>query len=161
MFRRRAIVTLVVMVAVGSLTVAAAEPTPVPTKQITNSIGMKLTLVPSGEFMMGSHESVEQTIKAFAAYEAEAKWLKPEHPEHRVRISQPFHLGTYHVTRGQFRQFVEATRYRTEAEKDGKGGYGYTSANKWEQKPEFTWRNPGFPQTDEHPVVNLSMPHRP
>ena len=43
----------------------AAEPTPAPTKQITNSIGMKLTLVPSGEFMMGSKESAEETAAFF------------------------------------------------------------------------------------------------
>ena len=34
-------------------------------KQITNSIGMKLTLVPSGEFMMGSGESAEETATFF------------------------------------------------------------------------------------------------
>ena len=26
----------------------------------------------------------------------------------------------------------------------------------FEQDPKYTWRNPGFPQTDEHPVVNVS-----
>jgi hypothetical protein len=46
------------MVVVGNLAAAAAdaEPQPDPTKQITNSIGMKLTLVPSGEFLMGLAE---------------------------------------------------------------------------------------------------------
>ena len=34
-------------------------------KQITNSIGMKLTLVPAGEFMMGSGESAEATAAFF------------------------------------------------------------------------------------------------
>ena len=43
----------------------AAEPKPAPPKQITNSIGMKLTLVPSGEFMMGSKESAEETAAFF------------------------------------------------------------------------------------------------
>ena len=43
----------------------AAEPTTAPPKQITNSIGMKLTLVPSGEFMMGSKESAEETAAFF------------------------------------------------------------------------------------------------
>ena len=41
---------------------AAAESPP---KQITNSIGMKLTLIPSGEFMMGSKESAEETAAFF------------------------------------------------------------------------------------------------
>jgi formylglycine-generating enzyme required for sulfatase activity len=25
----------------------------------------------------------------------------------------------------------------------------------WVQKPEYTWRNPGFTQSDDHPVVNV------
>ena len=81
-----------------------------------------------------------------------------EHPQHQVRISKPFYIGTYSVTRGQFAKFVAATNYKTDAETDGKGGRGYTSdaKNTREQKPEFNWRNPGFPQTDEHPVVNVS-----
>ena len=47
----------------------AAQPTPAPTKQITNSIGMKLTLVPSGEFLMGSKESAEETATFFNSRE--------------------------------------------------------------------------------------------
>jgi formylglycine-generating enzyme required for sulfatase activity len=72
-----------------------------------------------------------------------------------VRITRPFYLGTYHATRGQFRQFVEATDYKTDGEKDGKGAYGW-NGDKFEQKAEYTWRNVGFEQTDEHPVVNVS-----
>src|SRR5271166_4660088 len=88
----------------------AAEPTPATTKQITNSIGMKLTLIPSGEFMMGSCESAEETSSFFIKnynmnYFITAVFFEDEHPQHRVRISKPFYLGTYHVTRGQFRQF--------------------------------------------------------
>jgi formylglycine-generating enzyme required for sulfatase activity len=49
--------------------VTAAEPTTAATKQITNSIGMKLTLVPSGEFLMGSKESAEETATFFNSRE--------------------------------------------------------------------------------------------
>src|SRR5208337_3270523 len=53
--------------------------------------------------------------------------------------------------------FVDETGYKTEAEKDGKGGYGWNEETKrFEQNPRFTWQNPGFEQTDEHPVVNVS-----
>jgi formylglycine-generating enzyme required for sulfatase activity len=113
-------------------------------KEIVNSIGMKLKLIPTGEFLMGSPES-DPVASA------------NEKPQHRVRITQPFYLGIHQVTRGQFRRFVEATRYQTEAEKDGKGGYGRdAAAKKWVQDPKFTWRSPGFDQTDDHPVVNVS-----
>ena len=127
-------------------------------KQITNSVGMKLTLVPAGEFMMGSVESAEATADYFKTnYQSDLKAdsYKDEHPQHRVRITRPFYLGTYHATRGQFRQFVEATDYKTDGEKDGKGAWGY-NGEKFEQKPEYTWRNAGFEQSDEHPVVNVS-----
>jgi formylglycine-generating enzyme required for sulfatase activity len=103
--------------------------------EVVNSIGMKLKLIPAGEFLMGSPESDRD------AYENEK-------PQHRVWITQPFYLGIHPVTRGQFQRFVEATRYQTDAEKDGQG--------KWGQDPKFTWRSPGFDQTDDHPVVNVS-----
>jgi formylglycine-generating enzyme required for sulfatase activity len=74
-----------------------------------------------------------------------------------VRITQPFYLGVTEVTRGQFRRFVDETDYQTDAEKDGKGGWGWNEeAKKFEQNPRYTRQNPGFEQTDEHPVVNVS-----
>src|SRR5262249_5278878 len=80
-----------------------------------------------------------------------------EHPQHEVRITRPFYLGVTEVTRGQFRLFVDEEGYRTEAEKDGKGGYGWNEEKKtFEQNPRYTWQSPGFEQTDEHPVVNVS-----
>jgi formylglycine-generating enzyme required for sulfatase activity len=123
-----------------------------PGKTITNSIGMRLTLIPAGEFLMGSPDD-----------EKEAR--DREKPQHRVRITQPFYLGVTEVTRGQFRRFVDETDYQTEAEKDGKGGWGWSEEAKkragprqprFEQNPRYTWQNPGFEQTDEHPVVNVS-----
>ena len=89
--------------------------------QTTNSIGMKLTLIPSGEFMMGSGESAEDTADFFKKTLGEDRLSEDsftdEYPQHRVRITKPFYLGTYHVTRGQFRQFVKDSGYKTDAEK--------------------------------------------
>jgi formylglycine-generating enzyme required for sulfatase activity len=111
---------------------------------ITNSLGMKLALIPAGEFLMGSPDADKD---AFA----------DEKPQHRVRITRPFYLGTTEVTVGQFRRVVESAGYRTEAERDGKGGFGWNEAKgTFEQDPKYTWRNPGFAQTDEHPVTNVS-----
>jgi formylglycine-generating enzyme required for sulfatase activity len=122
------------------------KPEPVDTipgepKVITNTLGMKLVLIPAGEFQMGSPASDKDAAEA-------------EKPPHRVRITRPFYLGATEVTVGQFRHVVEATGFRTEAETDGKGGWGWNEAKgELEQDPKYTWRNPGFPQTDEHPVV--------
>ncbi len=124
-------------------------------RKITNSIGMKLVLIPAGEFMMGSSaEEIKAWNDWFKQQDVKTD-IDDEGPQHRVRITRPFYLGTYHVTRGQFRQFAGDSGYHTDAEKDGKGAVGY-NGEKFEQKPEYTWRNTGFEQTDEHPVVNVS-----
>ena len=75
-----------------------------------------------------------------------------------MRITKPFYLGTYHVTRGQFRQFVADTGYKTDAEKGEKpGAYGWDPDKKeFGFNEKYSWRNAGFEQTDEHPVVNVS-----
>jgi formylglycine-generating enzyme required for sulfatase activity len=119
-----------------------AEPVESP-QEIVNSIDMKLRLIPDGEFFMGSLESDRDASEN-------------EKPQHRVRITQPFYLGIHPVTRGQFRRFVEANSYRSEAEKDDKGGWGRVAGQKWVQDPKFTWHSPEFDQTDDHPVVNVS-----
>jgi formylglycine-generating enzyme required for sulfatase activity len=130
-------------------------------KEIINSIGMKLTLVPSGEFMMGSGESAEETAAFFNKTYGEGL-LKAdffqEHPQHRVRITKPFYLGTYHVTRGQFKQFVADTSYKTDAEKaENPGAYVWDPDRKvFSLDEKHSWRNAGFEQTDEHPVVCVS-----
>ena len=123
---------------------------------------MKLTLIPAGEFMMGSGEPAEATAAFFNKTYGEgllgADLFKNEHPQHRVRITKPFCLGTYHVTRGQFRQFVADTAYKTDAEKgQTPGAFGWDPDKKaFRLYAMYSWRNAGFEQTDEHPVVNVS-----
>ncbi len=163
MFRNTSIASLVILAAFGGCTVATAqEPKANSGKmQITNSIGMKLTLIPSGEFQMGSGESAEETATFFKKnYGVNMKVddLRAEHPKHRVRITEPFYLGTYHVTRGQFRQFVKDSGYKTDAEKgEEPGAYGWNSKKEhFDFNKDYTWQNLGFEQTDEHPVVNVS-----
>ena len=84
-------------------------------------------LVPAGEFMMGSGEPADEMVKTFAAYNRPADYFKDEYPSHRVRITKAFYMGKYEVTVGDFRRFVEDSGYKTEAETDGKGGWGYDS----------------------------------
>ncbi|MFY7953951.1 MAG: formylglycine-generating enzyme family protein, partial [Armatimonadaceae bacterium] len=67
------------------------------------------------------------------------------------------YLGAHEVTVGQFKQFVKDTKYQTDGEKDGKGAYGISETGKIEEvQAKFTWKSPGFEQTDDHPVVCVS-----
>jgi len=114
---------------------------------IINSLGMKLVLIRRGTFQMGSPAGEK------GHYDGEG-------PQHEVEITKDFYLGKFAVTRGQFRQFVEDTGYKTDAEKDGMGGWGYDETQDgkggFPQKDIYNWRRTGFEQTDEHPVVNVS-----
>ena len=107
-----------------------------------NSIGLKLRLIPPGEFIMGRSGPVSDGSKRHS---------------HPVRISRPFHIGVSEVTVGQFRKFVDATDYKTEAETDGVGGVTMSpSSTQTTKRPDINWRNWWEGQTEDHPVVNVS-----
>ena len=137
-----------------------------PPKKLAADLGggvkMELVLIPAGEFQMGSAESAEETAaffkKNYFMDSLTADYFKAEHPQHRVRITKPFYLGTYHVTRGQFRQFVKDTGYKTDAKKDDKpGAFGFDlEQHSFTFNQGYSWRRTGFQQTDEHPVVSVS-----
>lgn len=141
-------------------------------EETKNSLGMELVLIPGGRFLMGSPKTTEELVRVFPYLKDFGAAHIPqdqrdvssndvsvgERPLHRVTISRPFYLGKYEVTKGQFKKFVEATGYRTDAEMDGKGGWGYTADNEkpFEQRPSFNWRDWGVDQSDRSPVVNVS-----
>jgi formylglycine-generating enzyme required for sulfatase activity len=59
---------------------------------VTNSVGMRLTLIPPGTFSMGAEDGNPRRI-----------------PVHEVRISQPFFLGMHEVTNAQWRRVMGST----------------------------------------------------
>jgi formylglycine-generating enzyme required for sulfatase activity len=105
---------------------------------------LRLVLVPPGKFLMGSPENEQGRCE--------------DEQQHEVEITKPFYIGKHAVTRGQFRRFVEDSGYKTEAEQEGKGGGAYVAKSKglYDQVANSSWRDPGFEQTDVHPVVNVS-----
>jgi formylglycine-generating enzyme required for sulfatase activity len=56
---------------------------------VENSVGMRLTVIPSGEFMMGAPDD-------------ELGSRIDERPVHQVKISTPFLLGVYEVTQAEY-----------------------------------------------------------
>lgn len=151
----KTILFLVVLIAARTCSAAGDENPPKSTS--INSIGMQFIRIPAGEFVMGNHEPDEQLLGAFAQYEPRRIGeLSDERPLHKVRVKE-FGLGMHEVTTGQFKKFVDDARYQTDAERTG-GGWGYhpKSGEFVGRKPEYSWRNPGFVQGDDHPVVNVS-----
>ena len=127
-----------------------------PAEEITNSLGMKLRLIPAGEFMMGNAESAQATTKRFEKYDAQRSWFNVEQPRHRVQITKPFYMGMHEVTVGQFRRFVADSNYKTKAE-IGDGAYGWNAEKEiFELNASYNWRTPGFSQGDDHPVTCVS-----
>ncbi len=110
--------------------------------EITNALGMKFVLIPPGEFLMGTP--------------ADRFGSAQEKPQHRVRITRPYYLDTHEVTRGEFSQFVAATGYKTEAERDGGRAATFNAKGDLHEDQNAGWKNPGFEQTDAHPVVIVS-----
>jgi len=134
-----------------------------------DGVKIELVLIPAGTFKMGSGESAEDTADFFnKTYRnlfpadggggLEANFFKHEHPQHEVSITKPFFMGVFPVTRGQFRQFVAATGYTTELEKgETPGAWGWNFNTKgFGFNETYSWRNAGYQQTDDHPVVNVT-----
>ena len=81
-------------------------------------------------------------------------------PRRGVKVAN-FELAYYEVNVGQFRKFVDATGYLTEAETAAAPGcFVATRSGRWELQPGSNWRDPGYgpdhKQTDGHPVVCVS-----
>lgn len=131
----------------------------------TNSLGMQLRLLEGGRYLRGTDGGERAIERAFPLSANTQFFGNPEYPKHITWITKPFWIATTEVTVGQWKQFVEATGYVTTAEKGDPAMVGWSptpeekplyQSHDFERKLEFSWKNPGFPQTDEHPVVGVS-----
>lgn len=76
---------------------------------ITNSIGMKLVLIPPGEFDMGSTpEEIAWAIEEAEKDTTAIAFMPSEGPRHRVRITKAFYLGMYEVTQAEYERVSRA-----------------------------------------------------
>ena len=94
----------------------------------------EMVVIPAGSFMMGSPPGEEGRFD-------------DEGPQHRVTIAQPFAVGKYEVTRGEYTAFLRATG-RTQ----GNSCWTY-EVGEGKDRAGRSWRNPGFTQGEDHPVV--------
>ena len=98
----------------------------------------ELVLLPTGSFVMGSPDGEKDRDD-------------DEGPTHSVRIERQIAVGRNELSRAEFARFVTAVGYKTEAEKAG--GCAVWDGKEAKYDTARHWRNPGFEQDDNHPVV--------
>ncbi|MBU0499298.1 MAG: SUMF1/EgtB/PvdO family nonheme iron enzyme [Gammaproteobacteria bacterium] len=106
--------------------------------------GMAFVPIKGGCFPMGSPESEQGR--------------DDDEQRHPVCV-EDFAMGKYEVRVGEFRKFVEAAQYKTDAERSAggaKGCAGITRRGKLGFVKGLSWRNPGYEQSNEYPVTCVS-----
>ncbi len=96
-----------------------------------------MVVVPGGSFEMGYVPSVDHP-------ETDAA------PLHPVMIARDFAVGAFEVTRNEFERFVSATQYESSNECNI---YELEDTDWWFVREGVNWRNPGYAQTGDDPVV--------
>ncbi len=102
--------------------------------------GPEMVFLSGGTFKMGDQQGIGDKDR--------------ERPVHEVTLSA-FLIGKYPVTVGEFRRFVDATGYKTEAEIGDGSGIRDRQRN-FNQIKDANWRNPYFEQHDNYPVVCIT-----
>ncbi|MCC2617648.1 SUMF1/EgtB/PvdO family nonheme iron enzyme [Aestuariibacter halophilus] len=102
--------------------------------------GPNLVVIPAGNFRMGDISGVG---------------LDNERPVTTQELSYSYGVSENEITVGQFQAFVEATSYVTEAEQDK--GCAYYDNGKAVFEAQRNWRAPGYMQSENHPVVCISV----
>ena len=97
----------------------------------------EMIVLPAGSFTMGSPESEG----------GRNSW---EGPQHVVAFAKPFAVGKFEVTVDQFAAFVAETGYDA-------GSVCWTyEGNKFDDRFDRSWRNPGYSQEGSHPAACLN-----
>jgi formylglycine-generating enzyme len=86
---------------------------------------------------------------------SDSSGLQVENPRFWIHV-QPFFMDISPVTVGDFKKFIAATGYKTEAENFGNAGFiDETSNNTWILKDGCTWQ---FPQGKDFPAATYNLP---
>ncbi len=106
---------------------------------LRDQLGPELIGVPSGKFQIG---------------DLKGAGLRNEKPARSEQILQAFAIGQNQITVGDFKLFINDTKYVTEAESE-EGCAAFANGSP-QYNTVLNWRNPGFKQSDDHPVVCVS-----
>jgi formylglycine-generating enzyme len=121
---------------------AAPPDTTAPTQTPPAKLPPGMVYVPGGYTQIGSADGMEQEKPVF--------WVQME----------PLLMDRHEVTVGEFRQFVQATSYRTQAEKFGNGGVFNEANQEWELLTGADWQHPYGPAAGKaaaaQPVAQVS-----
>jgi formylglycine-generating enzyme required for sulfatase activity len=117
---------------------APAAKTPAPSGKVAMCKNCpEMVAIPAGSFMMGSPDSEDDRNRR-------------EGPQTKMNI-RAFSLGKYPVTRGQFAEFIQATGYQP-----ARRCFAEVSHNNFDMTSKADWKDPGFEQTEQDPVVCVS-----
>jgi formylglycine-generating enzyme len=114
-----------------------------------------MVVVPAGSFVMGSTAEERAREKVPKPPKVPFDFARFEQPQHTVKFTRPFAIGRYEVSRGEYARFVAETGHPTGPSCwawDAKSN-NYAEMAGWVVQQGKSWKDPGFPQTDEHPVV--------
>lgn len=117
--------------------------------------GMTMVYIPSGEFRMGSG-----FFESFVFSNNKLFTFPDQRPKHKVFLDA-YWIDQTEVTVGMFKKFVEASGYRTTAEKEGWGKpwRNGPQEKEWPLVPGTDWLHPQGPGSiaeENHPVVQIS-----
>ena len=132
-----------------------------------------MALLKGGPFLMGTPLPAQPHAQHKQHLDAGTQLLRPadggreseggdddERPVHRVTLS-PFYIDTTEVTNAEFARFVQATGYKTDAERKGSSWLYKKGQKDWEAVTGADWQHPLGPDSGigglmDHPVVNVS-----
>lgn len=106
----------------------------------------EMIVIPAGSFTMGSTVS-ELGNNFYTKYELSLEGAL------RVVSIRKFAAGKFDITRGEWAAFVNATNRTTRGGCSWSGLPQDSTKNIWDPNPVASWKNLGFPQDDNHPVV--------
>lgn len=128
----RLVITLIMVFAVSG---CSTEPVNTQaSREITNSIGMKLVLIPKGTFQMGSP--------------IEEEGAGVDEQQHQVTVSQDYYLGLTEVTQGQYEKVMGTNPSHFQQRVTGKSDSSMYPVEQvsWEDAVEFCQKLSELPE---------------